>query len=82
MDERFVELLRPYVPLLGDSPLTEETRLRDLGLDSMQSVNLLFGIEDEFDITFPDEDLNEATFTTAGSLWRVVSAAIGTQAAA
>jgi acyl carrier protein len=75
MDERFETLLRPYLPLLGDRPLTADTALRDMGLNSMQSVDLLFTIEDELSVTLPDDDLNEATFTTAGSLWRAVSAA-------
>jgi acyl carrier protein len=75
MDERFETLLRSYLPLLGDDPLTGKTQLRDLGLDSMQSVDLLFAIEDDFGVSLPDEDLNEGTFATAGSLWQAVSAA-------
>jgi acyl carrier protein len=82
MDSRFEDLLRSYLPLLGDRPLTEDTPLRDLGLDSMQSVDLLFALEDEFGAALPDEDLNEATFATAGSLWRAVDAARNAGAAA
>ncbi|MER5296470.1 acyl carrier protein [Streptomyces pharetrae] len=78
MDERYVNLLRSALPLLGDQPLTADTPLRDYGLDSMQSVDLLFGIEDEFGISLPDEALNEHTFATAGSLWREISAALKT----
>ncbi|MYS24051.1 acyl carrier protein [Streptomyces sp. DvalAA-14] len=81
MDERFETLLRGYLPLLGDEPLTEGTPLRDLGLDSMQSVDLLFAIEDELGVSLPDDALNEQTFATAGSLWQAVSAA-GTGAVA
>lgn len=73
MDPRFTELLPPYLPALGDRPVTEDSRLRDLGLDSMRSVDLLFEIEDLFEITLPDEDLTGDTFETAGSLWRAVS---------
>lgn len=75
MDEHFEDLLRPYLPLLGDRPVTAETPLRDLGLDSMQSVDLLFAVEDEFAVALPDEALNETTFATAGSLWQAINAA-------
>ena len=82
MDERFSELLTSFLPLLGDRPLSEDARLRDLGLDSMQSVNLLFGIEDIFEVSLPDEALNATAFETAGSLWKAVSAALDAKAAA
>ena len=82
MDKRFTDVLRPFLPLLGDTEPTEQSNLRDLGLDSMQAVNLLFAIEDELGVSLPDEDLNEATFATAGSLWHAVSAASGDEAAA
>jgi acyl carrier protein len=75
MDERFQTLLRPYLPLLGDEPVTAGAQLRELGLDSMQSVDLLFAVEDEYAVALPDEALNEATFSTAGSLWQAISAA-------
>jgi acyl carrier protein len=73
MDERFVELLRSFLPLLGTAPLPEDARLRDLGLDSIQAVDLLLGIEDTFQISLPDRDLNDETFATAGGLWRAVA---------
>jgi acyl carrier protein len=82
VDARFTELLRPYLPVLGDRPLTEDTSLRELGLDSMHAIDLLFAIEDELDVSLPDEDLNDKTFATAGSLWRAVSAAQGSKATA
>jgi acyl carrier protein len=74
VDERFVELLRSFLPLLGDRPLTGDARLRDLGMDSIQAVDLLLGIESGFGISLPDENLTDATFTTAGGLWRAVAA--------
>lgn len=41
----------------------------------MQAIELLFAIEDTFTVVLPDEDMNDATFATAGSLWNVISAA-------
>ena len=76
MDPRFVTLLAANLPLAGDRLLAEDTRLRDLGLDSMQAVEILFGIEDTFGVSLPDEELNDVTFATAGSLWSAVSIAL------
>jgi acyl carrier protein len=73
VDERLVELLRSFLPLIGTGPLSEETRLRDCGLDSIQAVDLLLGIEDTFQVSLPDEFLHDETFATAGALWRVVA---------
>ncbi|GLZ39688.1 acyl carrier protein [Actinokineospora sp. NBRC 105648] len=82
MDDRFTELLAANLPLLGDGQLTEDTRLRDIGLDSMGALDLLFGIEDTFAVSLSDEDLNDTTFGTAGSLWQAITAAMAAQAPA
>lgn len=76
MDQRFVTLLAANLPLAGDRALAEGTCLRDLGLDSMQAVELLFGIEETFGVSLPDEELNDTTFATAGSLWNAVQVAL------
>ena len=76
MDPRFLALLARNLPLAGERALADETRLRDLGLDSMQALELLLGIEETFGVALPDEELNEATFATAGSLWSVVLVAL------
>jgi acyl carrier protein len=78
MEPRFLEILARYLPVLGDRPLTGDSALRDLGLDSMHSIDLLFDLEEAFGIAVPDEDLNGTTFETAGSLWAVVSALLPT----
>ncbi len=79
MDPRFTALLRPLLKFLGERTITSDAPLRELGLDSMQAVELLFAIEDTFEVTFPEEDLSDATFATAGSLWSVVQAAVEAQ---
>ncbi|NBE50589.1 acyl carrier protein [Streptomyces sp. YC537] len=76
MDPRLTELLTPFLKFLGDQEITAGSSLRDLGLDSMQAIELLFAIEDTFGVTLPDDDMNDETFATAGSLWAVVSAVI------
>ncbi|GAB2975390.1 phosphopantetheine-binding protein [Amycolatopsis acidiphila] len=77
MDAVFVDVLRRFLPLLGEQEMTAEAPLRELGLDSMQSIELLFALEDTFSIRLPEDVLTEETFSTAGRLWRATSAAIG-----
>lgn len=77
----FFEVLAPFLPVLGEHRLTGDSRLRDFGLDSARAMDLLFHIEDTFDITLPDEDLNDQIFETVGSLWRAVSMALDAKSA-
>jgi acyl carrier protein len=72
MDLRFANLLRPFLKFVGDTEIVPGSRLRDLGLDSMREVELLFALEDEFDVVFPDDQLIDGTFETAGSLWAAI----------
>ncbi|MFJ9406873.1 acyl carrier protein [Streptomyces sp. NPDC101393] len=83
MDARFTALLRPFLKHPGpdEIALTPDTDLRALGVDSMQAIELLFAIEDTFGISLPDDELNDATFATAGNLWRVIAAELPDQAA-
>ncbi|MEV4443082.1 phosphopantetheine-binding protein [Streptomyces sp. NPDC049577] len=80
MDPRFTELLTPFLKFIGDRELEPGSDLRELGLDSMQAIELLFAIEDAFGVSLPDEAMNDATFATAGSLWTEVRAALGDDA--
>ncbi|MFE0376907.1 acyl carrier protein [Streptomyces inhibens] len=82
MDSRFTALLRPFLKHSGpdEIALAPDTDLRKLGVDSMQAIELLFAIEDTFGISLPDDELNDATFATAGSLWRVISAQLPDEA--
>src|SRR6266496_5845598 len=50
MDPTFTEVIRPFLRFAGDQPIEEHTNLREMGLDSMKAIDLLFAIEDEFDI--------------------------------
>lgn len=73
MDAEFATMLRKVLKYAGDLEITPESRLRDLGLDSMQSIELLFAIEDGYGVTLPDDKLVDATFETAGGLWTELS---------
>jgi acyl carrier protein len=77
MNEEFTNVLRPHLPFLGDAQLSSTDQLRDLGLNSMQAIEVLFAIEDAYGISIPDEQLNDETFATAGTLWAAVEAIRG-----
>lgn len=58
------DALGPSSPLLGALP----------ELDSMAVAALIAAIEEDFGVTFEDEDLSEETFATFGSLAAVIAA--------
>ncbi|MCS6951393.1 MAG: acyl carrier protein [Bryobacterales bacterium] len=39
--------------------ITPETTFQELGLDSLDAVNVLFALEEEFNVSIPDEDARE-----------------------
>lgn len=72
MDVDFACLVSRFLKYAGPDDVTRDARLRDLGLDSMRAIELLFAVEDHYGITIPDEHLTDATFETGGKLWSVV----------
>ncbi|MFF7342138.1 phosphopantetheine-binding protein [Streptomyces sp. NPDC008163] len=69
-DEQFEELLRKYLPFLGThEELAGDTSLRDLGLDSLGTVEMMASLESMYDVRFVDEMLNMETFATPDVLW-------------
>jgi acyl carrier protein len=77
-DAQFEDLLRVQLPFLApDQALTEETDLRDFGLDSLGTVELLAGLESAYQVRFLDDALTMATFATPGVLWTTLSSMVG-----
>jgi acyl carrier protein len=74
MDQTFTRLLEKHLPYVTAVEITPDAILRDLGLNSMQAVNLLLALEDAYRIVLPDELLSDEIFETAGSLWSAVAA--------
>lgn len=72
MNADFVDLLRSHLKYAGDAPINGQSSLRDMGLDSMRSIELLFAVEDAYGVVIPDNRLTDSTFETAGTLWAVV----------
>ncbi|MFE9422565.1 phosphopantetheine-binding protein [Kitasatospora sp. NPDC006697] len=70
-DTGFEELLRRVLP--GTGPLAPDTDLMASGLDSLRIVELLVGLEDQYEIEIDDHVLTFETFATPGRLWSVVS---------
>ena len=73
-DERFEESVRRYLPYLpADEELAADTPLRDFGLDSLATVELLSALEASYEVRFQDEALSLATFETPEVLWKTLS---------
>lgn len=73
-DERFEKILRSHLPFLPpDDALTEGLSLRDFGLDSIGTVELLSALESTYGFRFADDLLDMKTFATPGVLWASIS---------
>lgn len=44
---------------IGPEKVTIDSSFQDLGIDSMDGINILFALENEFDITIPDEQAKQ-----------------------
>ena len=71
---RIVKLVRN---ILEQNSLSAEfapdARLVDVGLTSMDMVNLMLGVEAEFDFTIPQADITPENFQSVDSLQRMVA---------
>jgi len=74
IQERIKNLITGKV-LLAVDPETiqyDSGLISDLGLDSIQIIGLVSGLEEEFDIVLEDEDLDFELFSTINSLATLV----------
>jgi acyl carrier protein len=62
--------------------VTPDARLVDLGLTSMDMVNLMLGVEAEFDFTIPQDQITPENFQSVETLERMVAGQLKTVAAA
>lgn len=82
MDQTFETILRRRLKNLPDGePLNAEAPLKELGLDSMEAVELVFDLEEEMDVVLPDDVMTAETFATAQSLYEAVDRVRGEPAA-
>ncbi|MEV6118644.1 phosphopantetheine-binding protein [Streptomyces sp. NPDC052109] len=69
-DDQFEQILRPFLPFLPpQEELTPDAELKDLGLDSLGTVQLLGTLEEAYQLRFRDSALTMDTFRTPGVLW-------------
>jgi acyl carrier protein len=73
---RFQEIVRPHLPYASAEELSADDDLAALGLDSMGVVQLLAAVEDGYQLELPDDLLDQDSFTTVGTLWQTVAAAL------
>ncbi|WP_420150709.1 acyl carrier protein [Spirosoma sp.] len=60
MKQRIIEILKQFG--IAESAITEHTHFsRDLGLDSLDTVDLIMQLEKAFGIRIPDEDYAKLT---------------------
>ncbi|MBL9133131.1 MAG: hypothetical protein JNG86_18115 [Verrucomicrobiaceae bacterium] len=73
-EQRLLNLLRPFLRLLpAGADLPMDAELGKLGLDSLQSIDLLMALEQEFGVTIPDEKITVDSFATPADVLALVS---------
>ena len=50
-----------------------DSRLAEIGLTSMDMVNLMLGVEAEFDFTIPQSEITPENFKSVGTLQRMIA---------
>jgi acyl carrier protein len=82
MNERIREVLRDHARLPVDvDALPDDADLYEAGMTSHASVNVMLGLEDAFDVEFPDEMLKRSVFESVASIQAALSELVAEQAA-
>ena len=67
-------LLGPVLAKRGvDRPVAPDDDLTELGLSSLDLVNLMLAVEAEFDVKIPDRDMTPANFRTIARIERLLA---------
>ncbi|WLF83454.1 acyl carrier protein [Moraxella sp. ZY210820] len=61
IEQRVKQAVAEQLSLDAESIKNEASFMDDLGADSLDLVELVMALENEFDITIPDEDSNQIT---------------------
>ena len=59
IEERVIEIVSEQMGVAKDQISKETSFINDLGADSLDTVELVMELEEEFDITIPDEKAEE-----------------------
>lgn len=65
--EEFIKILAGKVK---EQNIKEETELKNLGVDSLDLVEIIMDVEEKYGITFTNEELN--SFVTVGDVVKVI----------
>lgn len=68
MTERVIGILLEYTEMEGEDIAAETNLITDMGLNSLDIVNVIMAFEDEFEIEIPEEMIPE--FVTVGAIVR------------
>lgn len=68
--ESIIDILRTELGLEESLPITPETTLAELGADSLDTVELVTAIEEEFDVSIDDEAI--ADCRTVGDVFKLI----------
>jgi acyl carrier protein len=80
---RIIALIRAILAQNGVSTdVRPEARLVDIGLTSMDMVNLMLGVEAEFDFTIPQGEITPENFQSVETLERMVAGQLRAERAA
>lgn len=58
VEERVIQVFAEFKKISPDE-ITRETTFEEMGLDSLDGLNLIFELEEEFDLTVPDDKVQE-----------------------
>lgn len=73
MNSKVHEIILAHAGLPAGVEITEDTDLYRAGMKSFSSVQLMLALEEAFDIEFPEEMLNRATFRSPAAIEQAVS---------
>lgn len=65
--KEFIKIVSKFVK---DKEVTEETELKNLGIDSLDLVEIIMDVEEQYNITFEDEELK--SFVTVGDVVKAI----------
>jgi acyl carrier protein len=78
--ERVTHLVRELLAKRSiDRPVGDDESLTEVGLTSLDTVNLMLSIETEFGIKIPDRDMTPSNFRSIAQIDRLVGRLIGTR---
>ncbi|HHV52683.1 MAG TPA: acyl carrier protein [Thermosynergistes sp.] len=75
--KRLKEIVMDRLDVEEEQIKPEASFVEDLGADSLDIVELIMGIEEEFDIEIPDEDAEK--LTTVGEAFEYVKGKLGVE---